>query len=433
VDDPANEDLSAPVPNKLHLRGLDVFTTAQIRTYVADHHGSAPRVEWIDDTSANLVFPSDDTAREALAALAAVPMGDASQLAPGETVQAKPFAAKPEANLQLRMAVLGDRKEKGAAERSRFYLLHPEHDPEERRRRGGGGGGRRRNDDRRRGDRRSPPRRDRERRHDEDEIERFPDSFYDEPNEPRPRRGHSRERSRGYSRDYSRDRRSRDDRSRDPSRDRSHGNAAKELFPGGASSSRSLRDRVGSRNRSLSPGRRRNYSHRSRSCSRSRSPASAARQDSRSRNKMLGRAIKDRLADKTRQSEKRDLFSSRKLAGFDSRNRLDQLESAFGSARLETDDAVVMHPDDIAPETLGRRQRGLNIHGAARGDVDQSGRSDFSIRGSAGTRAPAPPRAKELFPGRLGGGGGGGESDRREAEQRYGRAGGRQRASDLFG
>lgn len=45
---------------------------------------------------------------------------------------AKQLASRPAASLEVRVATVGDKKKKNAAESSRFYLLHPEHDPAER-------------------------------------------------------------------------------------------------------------------------------------------------------------------------------------------------------------------------------------------------------------------------------------------------------------
>lgn len=57
-------------------------------------------------------------------------IADATQLPPMEILPAKPVADKPEVALQLRFAVESDRKERNAAQKSRFYLFHPEWDPE---------------------------------------------------------------------------------------------------------------------------------------------------------------------------------------------------------------------------------------------------------------------------------------------------------------
>ncbi len=121
----------------MHLRGLDSFKPDDIKAYVKQHVGrDYSRIEWIDDTSANLVFSAESAAAEALVALCAIEIVDATQSPPLGLLPAKAYPARPEAVIQLRFAVEGDRKQVGAAARSRFYLLNPEYDPEERRRKG---------------------------------------------------------------------------------------------------------------------------------------------------------------------------------------------------------------------------------------------------------------------------------------------------------
>lgn len=83
------------------------------------------------------MYETPELASEALASFAAVKIADVSQLPLLQTIPAKPFPLHPQTNLEVRLAVAGDRKQPGAAERSRFYLLHPEYDPAERRKREG--------------------------------------------------------------------------------------------------------------------------------------------------------------------------------------------------------------------------------------------------------------------------------------------------------
>ncbi|TDZ27649.1 Uncharacterized protein CTRI78_v012203 [Colletotrichum trifolii] len=128
-------DSTILVSTKVHIRGLNSLTTDSIKSYVRDHYGPAERVEWIDDESANLVFSCESSAQEALRSLSAIEIADVTQLPLLESVPAKALASHPEVKLQIRFSVLSDKKAPGAAQRSRFYLLHPEFDPEERRRR----------------------------------------------------------------------------------------------------------------------------------------------------------------------------------------------------------------------------------------------------------------------------------------------------------
>lgn len=258
--DPTNESQRL-VPNKVHIRGLDLLDQDKLKAYVSSHVSGkgADRIEWVNDSSANLVFGSEAAAQEALLLLSAVEIADASQLPLGEVLPAKPVADQPQIALQVRFAVESDKKERGAAQKSRFYLLNPEWDPEteEGRRRREGRNRRYRERDDRSSYRRSGRGRYDDRYDDrgEEKPESFDVNFYDDDPaalsgratlSPRPRSGYGRGRGRG------RDSRSPSDRS-DQDRHRSV-NQGKELFP----SSRprdALRSERGSyaRNRSASP------------------------------------------------------------------------------------------------------------------------------------------------------------------------------------
>ena len=133
-----------PALTKIHIRGLDALNADDITAYVLEHYtgdggrkGPFDRIEWIDDTSANIVFTTEAAAASALAALSSVPIDDVAQLQVGQLLPAKTYSAKSDdvsAGLSVRYALASDKKEAGAATRSRFYLLHPEYDPEERKR-----------------------------------------------------------------------------------------------------------------------------------------------------------------------------------------------------------------------------------------------------------------------------------------------------------
>ncbi|CAD0056018.1 unnamed protein product [Aureobasidium pullulans] len=90
------------------------------------------RVEWIDDTSANLIYESAEAASEALNALSDLPDGAAQHVAPLQMRKAKILPSNSEAELYIRQATLADKKAPRAHERSRFYLMNPDHDPRER-------------------------------------------------------------------------------------------------------------------------------------------------------------------------------------------------------------------------------------------------------------------------------------------------------------
>jgi hypothetical protein len=287
--DMADND-KAVVPYKVHIKGLDTFNPDHVKGYLAEHYTTSElgRVEWIDDTSANFIFKSEHAAQEALVALAAVEIADATQLPPLEVIPAKGFSQKPESTLRIRFAVEGDRKAAKASERSRFYLLHPEYDPEERRRRGEFGRGKyrdrddRHRDDRyrrdRRGDRRRDPR-------DDEEPETFDINFYDDDPSALATRtsgsSHPRRRSMSNSSD---------------TRQAAQRNREKELFPTKLSGGGR-----GLRGRSASPVRDRDGDAEMDLDEEARSAAAL-----RSREK--GRSIKERLS---RHNNTKELFPSR--------------------------------------------------------------------------------------------------------------------------
>jgi hypothetical protein len=150
TEDPALE----PVWERVHIRGLDDFHTNDILAFVNDHDPEAEvHVQWIDDTSANIVYPSKERAREGILHLISHPTESQSiQSAPFELRQAKVLASRPASMLMVRVAQVGDRKKKNARDASRYYLLHPEEDPTDRMRKefanGHGDYKRRRYDDR---------------------------------------------------------------------------------------------------------------------------------------------------------------------------------------------------------------------------------------------------------------------------------------------
>ncbi|KAM0255300.1 hypothetical protein ACHAQJ_005890 [Trichoderma viride] len=327
-DGEANEDDASNtiiVPTKIHIRGLDNLHTSDIKSYVKAHYGDVDRVEWIDDSTANLVFNSEPTARDAIVALSAIDIADATALGVGETVPAKALEGRPESSLHIRFATQADRKQAGAALRSRYYLLHPEHDPEERRRRHQENRPRYRDrDNRGNGGRR--------RRYSDEEIETFEASMYDDA--PRPPK---------------------DDRSSDRPGPNARGeNRGKELFSGRAVGRPSAR-----RDRSASPRR---------------DDDGDAAMDvfaSSSSNRTQARSIRGRLASETRSKE---LFPTKPS---NRGGQLDQLESAIGSARLKEEDM----PKIIAEPTGDS----LNIRGVANQRA-QGRDGGFSIKGAANAK-----------------------------------------------
>ncbi|KAI1430989.1 hypothetical protein GGR50DRAFT_698444 [Xylaria sp. CBS 124048] len=132
-----DDDEETRCPSKVYIKGLDAMNPTDVKAYVAQHCSDSmelERIEWIDDSSANLLFASESVASRALASLAAEPT-DVSQLPARHLLRAKPFSTRPDIILHVRPSFENDKKQAGAALRSRFYLLNPEYDPEERRRR----------------------------------------------------------------------------------------------------------------------------------------------------------------------------------------------------------------------------------------------------------------------------------------------------------
>ena len=126
-------------PHKVYIRGLEDLTTSDIQAFSFEHYPldeSPPRVEWIDDTSANIVFGGEEIAMVALRHFTL--RSEKSELLPSSQLRAaKPLSNRPGSSLYVRIAALTDHKRPRAYEASRFYMMHPEHDPREQRRRDG--------------------------------------------------------------------------------------------------------------------------------------------------------------------------------------------------------------------------------------------------------------------------------------------------------
>ncbi|TQV99151.1 hypothetical protein V2A60_004645 [Cordyceps javanica] len=338
-----DEDATTIVPNKINMRGVDALHTDDIKLYVKSHFAPVDRVEWVDDTSANLVFGSNSTARDAMIALSSIEIADATALPAGETLPAKPVEGKPEITLHIRFALVCDRKQAGAALRSRYYLLHPEHDPEERRRRQQDSRSRYR--DRDNGYRRGTGR---GRRNSDDEVETFEASMYDDA----PRQSTGRRSLSGDKRDLN-----------------SRNNRGKELFA----------DRASRRDRSASPVRD------------SDGDATMDSMQGSSRNRNSARAVKERL--RTENGFK-ELFPSRLGSGS---GQLDRLEDAIGSAQLRDEDM----PRVVSVPVGSNKSGDINIRGAAN-QASRTG-TGFNIKGSANARELFPGKlgnnnaGKELF------------------------------------
>jgi hypothetical protein len=411
----SDANASHPAPDKVHLRGLDNLTTKDIRAFAAEYYDTYKpvHIEWIDDTSANIIYESADIARDALIAFAAIEISDVTQIPPLQTIAAKSFPLHPETNLEVRLAVLGDRKQAGARERSRFYLFNPEYDPAERRKRASNRGGNRYRD-RDDGGYRSQRYDDREQHKRERESE-FDASLYDDDEvaiAKRAARSHHRQDSSSGS----------DSRGRDSRRSRYQGVSGKELFP-------ERRDRAGGRlrNRSASPLRdadedRNMEDFRVKERKRQEIAVAANRQKAQLIKARLreASATKELFPQKTAAVHRRsgafdaadetaDLFASRMAVPFMDGGADERLQSGGSLASR-----ITSRNADIEPS-------GFNIRGAAKSSINEP--QSFSIKGAALT-----PRVKELFPSTFGDNAGKELfSDRLE-----GRGGRRQKAEDLF-
>lgn len=195
--------------------------------------------------------------------------------------------------MHVRFATGGDRKVAGAAARSRFYLLHPEYDPEERKRRGEMRGRYRDRDGYgRRGDRGRGNGRRREERIDDYDVDSFDASMYDDDTSALEKRvtprSHARRGSSGRLRRESPD-------SPGVDEDYARRNREKELFP-------NLKSRDGN-----------GGSRRDRSASPPRDDALADLERDRAavRNREQARSVKERLA---KDNAAKELFPTKVLS-----------------------------------------------------------------------------------------------------------------------
>jgi len=92
---------------KLRLEG---FRPEDITSYLTEHFSSEPpeRVERIDETSANIVYKTPAVASKALGQITSSTDGS---LSPSQLRAAKPYASRPNASLQVRLALATDQKD----------------------------------------------------------------------------------------------------------------------------------------------------------------------------------------------------------------------------------------------------------------------------------------------------------------------------------
>ncbi|KAF3922076.1 hypothetical protein ABW20_dc0108535 [Dactylellina cionopaga] len=174
--DPSPVPGESIIANKVHLRGLDNMSSTDVKAFVGGHFPDqqVEKLEWIDDTSLNLVYVDEATAAAALAALSTESMG--VTLNPWELREAKRSDAFPLAKLDIRLAFATDKKEEDRVEQQE--KKRREHDRGGRR--GGNGGYRQRDYEERyrsrsrEGDRDLDDRRRSRSRYDEEDNKREP-------------------------------------------------------------------------------------------------------------------------------------------------------------------------------------------------------------------------------------------------------------------
>lgn len=363
-------------------------------------------MEWIDDTSANLVYETADIARDALIAFASMEVADVTHIPVLQAVPAKSFPSHPDTVLQVRLAVVGDRKQAGAHQRSKFYLFNPEYDPSERRKRGGYRAGRASYRDREDGGYRSQRYDDREQRKRELESE-FDATLYDDDEVAianRAVRRHIRQDSSSGG----------DSGDRGQRRVRARQN--RELFPErGQRGSGRLRDR------SASPARETDSD---------RDAARMRRQDATAaENRLKAQAIKARLREAQAPKE---LFPEKASI---SHRRSGAFDAADETADLFANKMPVPFMDGSSDER-SKTGESLTSRITKRGLDNDIG---FSIRGTAKVFTPTTPtfsikgaasgtRVKELFPSKFGNNSG----KELFSDTLEGRGGRRQKAEDLF-
>ena len=403
---------------------MDDLTTNQIRAFSSEHYSSHEplQIEWIDDTSANIVYDSSDIASEALTSFTLPSSGDTSSLHDLQIRSARTFSTHPGLDLRVRIAISTDQKRPRAYEQSRFYLLHPEYDPRERRQRSS------RTD----GDyhRKRYGKEEHRRRKHGDDKNGFTASMYDDPVEDDSRRRDSRlsfssgadsgslkddshrlvqsgsRRSRDRSASPGQDNGGRRARRRTPpprynSRDPHpfpRGNSTKELFPNKSASEGTdtgLQD-ISTQTKELFPNKMTTSGFRKELF-----PLKA------------GTSVHRRSDAFDAADETADLFASGMSVPFvDGAN-----DRASSLGRLRSSD-----PDPVAEDLANLERGGFSIRGAAK-QTEQG----FSIRGVA-SGAIHGTTVKELFPVKAGNAG-----KELFAERLHGKGGRRNRAADMFG
>lgn len=119
-------DVNALVP-KVHIRGVNSFSSQDVENFAREHYSDDlyKRIQWVDDSSANIVYDTEVAAAEALQAFSTEEVADPLQVRP-----AKRLSTHPDVELFARQATESDVKVKNAHLYSRYYVDNVEFDPE---------------------------------------------------------------------------------------------------------------------------------------------------------------------------------------------------------------------------------------------------------------------------------------------------------------
>jgi len=413
-------DLGDLAPTKVHISGLDNLTTSDVRSFAGAHFIKAEplRIEWIDDTSANIIYDLPEHASEAIANFVDMSTSGAGITSLTQLQKAKDFANHPGSKLFVRQAFISDVKQPHAREASRFYLLNPDKDPRERNPQYDSRRGRRGNDRRGDGDRRQ------RREKDADKETPFDVNMYDDdaaslaarkPVRP------SRQRSRSSHMSEERIKRR---ISRSPPRRRGGDLFLERL---GTGSTGRLRDRSASPSRLRDGDGRLGFdegeSRGRRMRERSRTPPERSIKLSSRANagkELLAppgatktkELFPGRISPAIEENSDKELFPRKPSTG--NHRRSAAFDAADGSGDLFAHRLTGSSPGS-KPRSLADRVTGGAVSDRARGGGDDSDVKGFNIRGSArqvdvgftirggaGSTAPEQ-RSKELFPNKTGG------------------------------
>lgn len=120
-----NSVLGIVRPEAIHIEGVDDMSTADVQQFVKNYLGKEFfKIEWINDTSLNVVFRIPEKAEQALTALTPEDLPVPMELTTSRGTKEVP--GKPDTKLSVRMAIDSDKKERNARSKSKYYLMHGE-------------------------------------------------------------------------------------------------------------------------------------------------------------------------------------------------------------------------------------------------------------------------------------------------------------------